>query len=134
MPKLLSLCQQQTYPDNSIGPDFGGLPIAGFVQCDPGSGDGRWGCYLFAGTAAQLQAINALASVVGIVAVTESGDVRWPELDGTISSAVRTRLNTFASARGWPTIPSGASYRQVVLAVFRRLNAQYDFDGFDVGE
>lgn len=133
MSKLLCLAQQASAADGVIAPDFGGLALAGFVECANISNPGGWSAYLVSGSAAQLQAINALASVVGIVAVSE-GDVRWPELDGTISSGVRTKMNTWLSARGYPNIPAGWSYRQVILAVFRKLNDAYDFDGFDVGE
>lgn len=94
----------------------------------------NWGCYLFSGTAAQLQAINALPHVYGICAVTESGAIRWAELDNPISPAVRTRLNTWLENRDYPTIPAGWTYRQVILAVYRRVNEWFDLDSVDVAD
>jgi hypothetical protein len=133
MPKMLALAAQQL-SGGTIGPNLGGLAHRGFVQCDPTSGDGNWASYIITGTANQLQAINALASVIGLVAVTESGDVRWAELDGTPITNQRNALNTKLAAQGWPTVPSGWTWRQIVRAAFRRLNDAFDFDGFDVAD
>ncbi len=89
---------------------------------------------MFSGTAAQLTALAALpaAQFVPICVVTKSGDVRWAELDGVIGSTARTRINTWLSARSLPTIPVGWTYRQVVLAIFKRLHANFDLDAFYV--
>ena len=104
-------------------------PCTGWVQCGI---VGQYGAYLFSSTAAQLVAINALPNVVGIVAVSESGTVRWAELDGVIAAGVRTKLNAWLTARGYPTIPAGWTYRQVVMAICKRLNAQFDLTTHDV--
>jgi len=92
------------------------------------------GAYIFSGTAAQLAAINSLPGIVGLVAVTENGAVRWAELDNVIGAAVRTKLNNWLTARGYPNIPAGWIYRRVVREVFQRLNAQFEFDLFEVAE
>jgi hypothetical protein len=92
---------------------------------------GNWGAYLFSGTQAQLVAINALPNVYGICLVSE-GIVRWAELDGVIAEAVRTRLNTWLTARGYPNIPAGWTYRQVVIAIYNRINAKFDLNGIDI--
>lgn len=105
------------------------LPYHGHVFCDRFAGRGA---YLISGTGAQLTAIDALPGVIGIVAVTESGDVRWPELDGIIGEAVRAKVNTWLSGHGWPTIPAGWRYRQVVVAVYRRFNDRFDLSFFDI--
>jgi len=104
-------------------------PYYGYVHAADVAG---WGAYLFSGTTAQLTAINALPNVYGICAVTESGNVKWAELDGVISSAVRTKINNWLTARGYPTIPAGWTYRQVVNAIFKRLNDRFDLTAFDV--
>lgn len=112
-------------------PAISNLPFAGWVLCGK---VGSWGAYLFSGTAAQLAAINALPQIFGICVVTESGDVKWAELDGTIASATRLKLNAWLTARGYPTIPAGATYKQVVLAVYQRLNALFELNAFDVAD
>ena len=104
-------------------------PYYGYVHA---ASVGEWGAYLFSGTAAQLTAINALSDVYGIVVVTESGNVKWAELDGVIAATVRNRLNAWLTARGYPTIPAGWTYKQVVNAIFKRLNPLFDLAIFDV--
>lgn len=111
-------------------PDIG-LPYHGHVFCDR---VGQWGAYLISGTGAQLQAINGLSHVYGIVDVTEGGNVRWAELDGVCAAAVRNRLNTWLTSRGYPTIPAHWTYRQIVMAIYKRLNAHFDLAQFDVAD
>jgi hypothetical protein len=106
-------------------------PYKGYVLCDQVGG---FGAYLFSGTGAQLTALNALPQVVGIVAVTENGGTKWAELDGTIAPAVRTKLNTWLTNRGYPNIPAGWSYRQVINAVYQRVNDRFSLDNFDVAD
>lgn len=106
-------------------------PYHGFVFCDR---IGAWGAYLISGTPAQLQAIDGLGHVVGICGVTEDGDLKWAELDGVISSAVRDKVNNWLAARGLSPIPAGWSYRQVVRALYNRFNDHFDLDWFDVAE
>jgi hypothetical protein len=81
---------------------------------------------------AQLQAINALPNVYGIAFVTESDAAHWTELDNVITPAMRTRLNTWLTARGYSTIPAAWTNRRVIMAVFRRLRGDYDFPCCDV--
>ena len=106
-------------------------PYRGYVLCDR---VGNFGAYLFSGTGAQMTALNALPQVVGLVVVTESGNTKWAELDNPISTVVRTRLNTWLTGRGYPTIPTGRTYRQVIDAVYKRLNERFDLSNFDVAE
>ncbi len=89
---------------------------------------GQYGAYLFSGTNAQLIALNALPNVIGIVAVTNNGDVHWTELDNTIAAGVRTKLNTWLTNNGKPTIPAGWTNRQVILALFRHLRPSFDWN------
>jgi hypothetical protein len=112
-------------------PDVNREAIYGFVHC---ASVGNWGAYAFSGTAAQLTALAALPVVqlIPICAVTKSGNVKWAELNTVIPSAVRTKLNTWLTARGLPNIPAGWTYRQVVLAVFKRLHDRFDLDNFYV--
>lgn len=111
-------------------PNINRLPHCGYVHA---ASVGNWGAYLFSGTAAQLQAINALSQVYGIVAVTESGGVKWAELENVISSSVRLKLQTWLNDRGISyTIPVSATYRQVVVAIYKRLNNRFGLAVFDV--
>jgi hypothetical protein len=77
-------------------------PFHGYVLCDQLS---QWGAYLVSGTPQQLQAINQLSHVYGICAVTESGDVRWAELDDIPVAAIRNKLNNWLQNHNQPTIP-----------------------------
>jgi hypothetical protein len=89
---------------------------------------GGWGGYLISGSAAQLTALNALPEVVGICVMTESGGVKWVELDNVITPAMRTKLNTYLTSKGLSTVPVNWTNRQIVLAVFRRMNPEFDLD------
>lgn len=114
---------------NGGNPDFGLLPYYAVVLA--GDLPGIWGAYIVAGTPAQLQDINALPSVYGICMVTE-GETHWAELDTVISSAVRSRINGWLTARGYPTIPAGWTYRQVIIAIFKRINPNYTLENTDI--
>jgi len=114
--------------------DFEATPLSGGYNRISGPLVAGYGAYLLSGKPAELLAIDKAPGVVGICAVTESGNVKWAELDGTITPAIRTKLNTWLSNRGYPTIPAGRTYRQVVMAVFRRLNDKFDLDAFDVAD
>lgn len=111
--------------------DASETPYFGYVLCDRILST-QWGAYLISGTNAQLLAIDALPSVVGIVAVTQSGDVYWAELNDTIAGAARTKINNWLIARGQPTIPAGWTNRQVVQAIYQRANAHWDMNSFYV--
>jgi len=93
-------------------PDFGGLPFYGFVLLAHLS-NYSFGIYEVSGTAAQLTAINNLTNVYRICTIAE--------LDDVITSARRTRINSWLTARGYPNIPAGWSYRQVLDAICIRL-------------
>lgn len=116
-------------------PDTGALTAGrdykGFVHCTT---FGQFGLYLFAGTGAQLAALDALPTVIGLVAMTEAGGVRWGELDTNISAAKRTRLNTWLTARGFSTIAAGANYRQIVMGLARRNFPDFDLNQNDLEE
>lgn len=132
MAKLFSLAKLTAPP---IYPDVTSLIVGvdyfGHVLMDTA---GNYGAYLFSGSATQLSAVNALTNVVGIVAVTDNGNVHWAELDNTISAGVRANLNTWLTNHGFQTIPAGWTYRQVVNAIFRHFNNSFDIDtnGVDV--
>jgi hypothetical protein len=129
MPKLFCLIQCQ---DSDPDLDRAATPFRAVLCC--GRLNRNWGAYLVSGTGPQLAAVNALPHVYGIVVVTESGDERWVELDGTIAPAVRTRLNTWLTNRGHPNIPAGWTYRQVLNVVYKRMNARFELDAFDVAD
>ena len=109
-------------------------PFHGVVKCGTGDVNRQWAAYLVSGTGAELVAIDALPQVVGIVGVSKNGDVRWGELDGMIAPAKRTEISTWLAARGFPTIPAGWTYKQVVLAIYKRLSPDYKLDTTDVEE
>jgi len=95
----------------------------------------NWGTYLISGTPAQLAAIAALATVIPICTVTEptqDGNPRWPELDDVLSSARRTRLNNWLSARGLPTVPATWTYRRVLEVTYRRIKPGFNLMAEDV--
>jgi hypothetical protein len=112
-------------------PDVGGLPYRGYVLCGH---IGQWGAYIFAGSAAQLTAINALPGTYGICTFAGGSPHLAPELDNTIAPAVRTRLNGWLTARGYPNIPAGWTYKQTVLAIYQRVNGRFTLDGNDIAD
>lgn len=116
-------------------PDFDQreYPIHGYVLAFH-LPDSSWGGYLLSGTGAQLNAVNNLPQVVGIVSVTQSGDVRWAELEGVCPAALRTKLNTLLSNHGYPNIPSGWTYKQVIREIFKRVNKHFDLNAIDVAD
>jgi hypothetical protein len=128
MAKMFALCQMS---GGSPAVDFSATPIRGYVLCDQVA---SWGAYLFSGTGAQLTALAAVPEVVPIVAVTENGGTKWAELDGTIAPAVRTKLNTWLTNRGYPNIPAGWTYRRVVREIYERINPHFSLDNFDVAD
>lgn len=130
MAKMFALCQMAGgYP--AVDPLQVGKDYFGHVHMDSLGG---FGAYLFSGTAIQLSAVNALANVVGIVGVTDTGGAHWAELDGVISAGVRTNLNTWLTNHGQATVPAGRTYRQVINAVYQHFNTRFDVDtnGVDV--
>jgi len=129
MPKLFCAIKEHSRGEPQV--DWEQFPQVSQCHCES---VGEWGLYLLAGTGAQLSALNALPEVVGIVAVTESGETKWAELDGVIAAGVRTRLNAWLSARGHPTIPEDWTYRRVVEAVFKRAHERFDLNSFDLAE
>lgn len=130
MPKMFAIVTMQGgSPDT--GALIAGQDYKGFVHCTT---FGQFGTYLFAGTGAQLAALDALPTVIGLVAMTQNGGVRRGELDTTITPARRTRMNTWLTARGFPTIPAGTSYRDVVMALVRRGFPDFDLNQNDLEE
>lgn len=91
-----------------------------------------WGGYIVSGTKAQLQAINALPNVYGLAYVTEAEGAHWTELDAAITPAIRTRLNTWLTARSQTTIPAAWTNKQVIMAIFKRMRVDFDLDQCDV--
>jgi hypothetical protein len=55
-------------------------------------------------------------------------------MGGTIAPAIRTRLNTWLTNRGYPNIPAGWTYRRVVREIFERINPHFSLDNFDVAD
>ena len=104
-------------------PDLGGLPFRGYCQLAKAGG---WGLYLVSGSAAQLSSIGALANVYPLVAMTDNGILKWAELDNVVTAAHRTKLNNWLTARGYPTIPAGWTYRQILMAILQRLRGRVD--------
>ncbi len=109
--------------------DATATPYTGFTFCDS---IGQWGGYIVSGTGAQLRAIDDLTDVYGICVVTQDGDKHWPELNNVMATAIRNRLNTWLTARGFSNIPTNWTNKQVILAIFRRLNVDFNINNFDV--
>lgn len=106
-------------------PDLGDLPHGGCVLMAH-LPNYSFGVYLIAGTPAQLAAINALPQVYRICTLAE--------LDDVITPTRRTRINTWLTNRGYPNIPAGWSYRQVLDAVAKRLLAHFSRERNDVAD
>jgi hypothetical protein len=70
------------------------------------------------------------------VAVTESGDVRWPELGGQVVDEIRTKINNWIANHhpSWGAIPQGWTYRRLVKEIYKRLNKAFDLNKFDVAD
>ncbi len=129
--KAFCLCKDSGgVPDYGLA-DWQTLPISYTLLPDKLGG---WRAGIFSGKAAAMATLAALPNVIGIVAVTDDGKTRWGELDGVIAPAVRTKLNAWLSAHSLPTIPATTTYRQVLLVVYKRLNARFDITAFDVAD
>lgn len=103
-----------------------------YVLCDR-IPDSNWGAYLCAARGAVLQALDEdYNGFIGIVAVTNSGEVHWGELDNPCSDTVRARLNTWLEAHDHPTIPEGWANRRVVREIYQRANDRFDLAQSDI--
>jgi len=88
-----------------------------------------YGAYLFSGSAAQLIAVDALPSVVGICKVSV-GDTKWPELNDTIDLTVRTKINNYLTSIGKDyQVPADATNATVIKKTYKYFRGS--FDGFD---
>ena len=76
---------------------------------------GIYGVYQFAGTLAELTAVAALATIVPLAAVTADGETRYPELANPVPAAIRNELNAWLTSLGLPNIPTGWTYRQLLV-------------------
>jgi len=105
-----------------------------YVLCDRlGSTD--WGAYLCSARPAVLRALDEdYAGFIGIVAVSDDGEVYWGELENPCSTTLRNRLSTWLENHGYPTIPDGWTNRRVVYEIFRRANNRFDFTKIDILE
>jgi len=81
---------------------------------------GQWGLYSITGKTADVSAWIAKPTIYPLAYRTRTGQLRWAEQDETIDPAIRTRLNTWLTARGYNTIPAGWTKRQVVQALVDR--------------
>jgi hypothetical protein len=112
-------------------PDLGDLTYYGYsLAAHIGQ---TWGLYVISGTGAQLAAIDALPQVYGICAVSASGAIHLASgLDDVIAAGARTRINTWLSARGYPSVPADWTYRQVITAIYQRVNSDFRVEACDV--
>jgi hypothetical protein len=101
--------------------DYGGLQYHGSVLIGV---MGNYCLELVSGTVAQLTAIAALPNVYPICQVSGEG---FPELDSVITTAARNRINIWLTARGYPNIPVGWTYRQVTIAIAVRFFPNFEF-------
>ena len=104
-------------------PDFNGLPFKGFVL---GAMSGEWGLCIVAATSAQLAAIDALATTVGICTVSE--------LDETVTADTKTEIDAWAVANfpSLPAVPPAWPNRQVIQDLGRRVAANFTIPGTNV--
>lgn len=69
----------------------------------------NYGVYLVSGTAEQIAALDAVESVVA------SDALDW---SAVVSSQTRAVLNALFQQAGWPLIPAGVTYTQVLSGMF----------------
>lgn len=106
--------------------------LVNYTLCDRIGGT-NWGAYLCAATGPVLQSLDEdYNGFIGIVAVTDDGDVHWGELDNPCAETVRARINTWLEAHNHPTIPGGWTNRRVVREIYRRANDRFDLSCFDI--
>jgi len=113
-------------------PNINNLPLTGYALSAGPFGAGNWSLYLFSGTLAQLTAIGSLANVLPLAGMTDNGIIKWPELNNTITTAIRNKWNTWLTARGKPTIPAGWTYKQILIKAveyIKRLDDDWSLDG-----
>ena len=104
-----------------------------WVLCDIRGTTPPLGAYLMAAKGAQLLALNNLPFCLGIVGVTENGDVHWGELEGEAAQEVIDRLNTWLTNNGFDVqIPDGWTYDRLVRRVFEFFNDRFDLANFDI--
>ena len=128
MAKMFAICRMTGgQPDL----DLEVTPVHGWALVDQ---LGQYGAYLFSGTGQQLLALDGLPQCLGIVGVTSSGDVKWPELDVALPTAIRNKLNIWADSMGLPNVPLNWDYRRTVIEVFKRFNEAFDLNGIDISE
>jgi len=48
-------------------------------------------------------------------------DLDLPELTNPIPNAIRLRINTWLTEKGYPTIPAGTTYKQFLMALRNRI-------------
>lgn len=105
-----------------------------YVLCDR-IPDTAWGAYLVSASGPDLLDLDQQWSgFVGIVAVSDSGDVHWGELENPCPDVTRNKINGWLSARDLPTIPESWSNRQVVRAIFKRANVIFEITGINVSD
>src|SRR3990167_3098181 len=111
MPHLFAICDMTGGLPNIPA----STPVHGWAHFDS---LGQYGAYLFSGTAPQLAALNALPNVVGLAVMTGKADNEkdWLELDTVIAAGVRTKINNWLTARGYPTIPTSWANKKDVRA------------------
>jgi len=91
------------------------------------------GAYLIAAKGAQLVALDALPYALGIVAVTESGDVRWGDLEEEAAQAVTDKINAWLANNDFDVqIPDGWTYERLVRRLFQWFNDRFDLRSIDI--
>ena len=104
-----------------------------WVLCDIKGHTPPLGAYLMAASGAQLLALNDLPYCLGIVGVTENGDVKWGELEGEAEQATVDRLNTWLETNGYNVqVPGGWTYRRLVRELYQFFNDRFDLRNFDI--
>lgn len=48
-------------------------------------------------------------------------DLELPELDDVIPNAVRLRINAWLTSRGYPNVPAGWTFKQLLVAIRQRV-------------
>lgn len=106
----------------------GETPYTNYVSL--GDLPGSWGLYLVADTQPRLVAADTISGVYGICLMTQDGEIKWAELDNVITPAMRTKINTWLTNQGYPTIPVSWTNRRVVRAILDRINPGFNLEDF----
>lgn len=86
------------------------VPLTTFDLAGVGEGD------------VNLRLKNVLEDFIHILAIkTRNMDLTSADFNNVIPAGIRLKINVFLTAKGWPTVPAGYTWRQLFDAIKARL-------------